>query len=530
MDKIQIKDIILGKTDAYNEFLSFGKDICKHLFFEFPNTDINSLLEGEVYYICGEKGSGKTMLLKYIETILHDKEEPIFTSFIRFKKDVDDEQRNTIKRTGTTVNNEETSSEETIDRVLPIDNSNINCVRAWQLYLIKNILFNLEKTEYGVFERDATWNNLCTLLHAAYGNNNSKKTAHTIIPKIKRGNVELNIANFAKISLDLEWADPEKKSISFKSLANTVIQLFSELSPIENSIYVFVDELELSLKKNKQYERDIILIRDLVFAIQYLSETCIENGFNVHFLAAIRNEVYKAVQSMGTEINKPIHDFGIQISWLQKGGDIRDNPLLQMLKKRIEYSEQYKGIISDQDIWERYFSKRVMRKPIYNYIINQTWNKPRDIIRLFSIIQKQYGEESFIDQRVFDGVKQQYSSESWEELVEALKANYTDKEIEGIRHVLTGISLPFSSDEFKKRIDDMSELFEEVEYLKTKKAPYILKDLYDVGVIGNYGKFPRFVFFGDRDIDPLTNVTIHYPLINFFRASMKNSRENPKKH
>lgn len=358
----------------------------------------------------------------------------------------------------------------------------------------------------------------------------AKKTAHTIIPKIKRGNVELNIANFAKISLDLEWADPEKKSISFKSLANTVIQLFSELSPIENSIYVFVDELELSLKKNKQYERDIILIRDLVFAIQYLSETCIENGFNVHFLAAIRNEVYKAVQSMGTEINKPIHDFGIQISWLQKGGDIRDNPLLQMLKKRIEYSEQYKGIISDQDIWERYFSKRVMRKPIYNYIINQTWNKPRDIIRLFSIIQKQYGEESFIDQRVFDGVKQQYSSESWEELVEALKANYTDKEIEGIRHVLTGISLPFSSDEFKKRIDDMSELFEEVEYLKTKKAPYILKDLYDVGVIGNYGKFPRFVFFGDRDIDPLTNVTIHYPLINFFRASMKNSRENPKKH
>lgn len=177
MDKIQIKDIILGKTDAYNEFLSFGKDICKHLFFEFPNTDINSLLEGEVYYICGEKGSGKTMLLKYIETILHDKEEPIFTSFIRFKKDVDDEQRNTIKRTGTTVNNEETSSEETIDRVLPIDNSNINCVRAWQLYLIKNILFNLEKTEYGVFERDATWNNLCTLLHAAYGNNNSKKNS-----------------------------------------------------------------------------------------------------------------------------------------------------------------------------------------------------------------------------------------------------------------------------------------------------------------------------------------------------------------
>ena len=287
---------------------------------------------------------------------------------------------------------------------------------------------------------------------------------------------------------------------------------------------MFVDELELSLKKCKQYERDIILIRDLVFAIQYLSETCIENGFNVYFIAAIRNEVYKAVQSMGTEINKPIHDFGIQISWLQKGGDIRDNPLLQMLKKRIAVSEQNKNVESSKDIWKTYFAQEISNKKIYNYIINQTWNKPRDIIRLFSIIQNQFGEESFIDQRVFDAVKQQYSSESWEELVEALNANYTDKEIEGIRHVLTGISLPFSSKEFEDRIEKMSDSFFEVECLKKRKASHIIRDLYDVGVIGNYGRFPRFVFFGDRDIDPLTKVTIHYPLINFFRASMNYSR------
>ena len=88
MGKIQIKDFILGKTDAYNEFLSFGKDICKHLFFEFPNIDINSLLEGKVYYICGEKGSGKTMLLKYIETILHDKEEPDLKKMWMMSKEI----------------------------------------------------------------------------------------------------------------------------------------------------------------------------------------------------------------------------------------------------------------------------------------------------------------------------------------------------------------------------------------------------------------------------------------------------------
>ena len=90
--------------------------------------------------------------------------------------------------------------------------------------------------------------------------------------------------------------------------------------------------------------------------------------------------------------------------------------------------------------------------------------------------------------------------------------------------MLTGISLPFSSKEFEDRIEKMSDSFFEVECLKKRKASHIIRDLYDVGVIGNYGRFPRFVFFGDRDIDPLTKVTIHYPLINFFRASMNYSR------
>ena len=221
------------------------------------------------------------------------------------------------------------------------------------------------------------------------------------------------------------------------------------------------------------------------------------------------------------EINKPIHDFGIQISWRQSGGDIKDHPLLQMLKKRIEYSERNNRIESTTDIWSRYFVKELYNKSIYNFIINQTWNKPRDVIRLFTIIQKQYGERCFIDQELFDGVKQQYSTESWEELVEALNAQYSDIEIEGIRHLLTGISVPFTKNDFILRVDELGDSFREVEVLKKRNISHVLSDLYDIGVIGNYGHVPRFVFLGDRDLDPLAPLTIHYPLIKYFRASMR---------
>lgn len=515
MQKLKLKNLYLGKIDAYNEFISFGQNTCKELFFEIPNIDINSVINGDIYYICGDKGTGKTMLLKYIETITQEQDEPAYTAFIRFKKDVDDDQRNIIKRTGTTIN-----SEDTIDNSQPLDVS-VDCVLAWQVYLIKTIVFNIEESKSGVFERNKDWENLCELLHSLYSNENNKKAKRTILPKIKRGNIDINIASLAKLNLELEWNDDKKTSISFKTVAYKIIDLYTCLIYTETPIYIFIDELELSFKKNKQYERDIVLIRDLIFAIEFLSEISKKKGFKVYFLAAIRNEVYKSVQAMGMEINKPIHDFGVQISWKQNGGDIKEHPLLQMLKKRIEYSEKINGIQSGEDIWEKYFVKELYNKSIYNFIINQTWNKPRDIIRLFTIIQKQYGEESFINQALFDATKQQYSTESWEELVEALSVQYSENEIEGIRHLLTGISLPFTIANCISRVDELSEVFREVETLKKRNISHVLSDLYNIGVIGNYGNIPRFVFLGDRDIDPLMPLTIHYPLIKYFRASMK---------
>ena len=64
----------------------------------------------------------------------------------------------------------------------------------------------------------------------------------------------------------------------------------------------------------------------------------------------------------------------------------------------------------------------------------------------------------------------------------------------------------------------------------TDAEDIIISDLYDIGIVGNYGKVPRFIFMGDRDIDPLASLTIHYPLIKFFRASMSAFENNNKKN
>lgn len=399
MGQLKLKDLYIGKTDGYNEFLEYGSDVCRNLFFEYPNLDISKLLDGSVYYICGDKGTGKTMLLKYVESLIADNSDTNFSQFIRFKKDVDEDQRNQLKRAALP----QAPFEEIIESEIPTDTT-IDCVLAWQVYLIKVTVNRLKATECGVFERNETWSKLCSLLDAIYNDKNDTNPLKKILPKIKKGNVEITAASVAKLNLDLEWTDDSKKTVPFVNVGKKVVGLYSSLTPCENRIYVFVDELELSLKKTKKYERDITLIRDLIFAVQYMNEISKLNDYNVLLITAIRNEVYQHVKSKGLEINKPIHDFGIQIA-------------------------------------------------------------------------------------------------------------------------LTGLQVPFTVSDFERSINGKASVFEEVELLQKKKAAFILRDLYDIGVIGNYGDFPRFSFKGEKDIDPLLPLTFHYPLLRYFKASIRN-KEN----
>ena len=523
MKKLQIKDMYLGKIDGYNEFLEYGQDTCKGLFYEFPNINISHLLDGSIYYIFGNKGTGKTMLLKYLEGVIAENPSQNFSEFIRFKKDVDEEERNQIKRAALPNN----PFEEIIDSEIPTDFT-LSCSLAWQVYLIKVIIARLLKTEYGVFDRNTeSWIKLCTLLNVSYGELGIDTTIKKILPKMKRGNLEIDLSKIAKANLEFEWDDSQKKTVSFTSFAKQIINLYSNLTPVENKIYIFIDELELAFKQTKKYQRDILLIRDLIFAIEYLSDINRTHNFNVFLITAIRSEVYKNIISKGLEINKTIHDFGVTISWEQKGGNIKNHPLLKMLEKRIHFSETNLGIEPSVDIWDTYFATYINKKDVQNYILDQTWYKPRDIIRLFSIIQRFHGNKSFIDQECFDTARKSYAEESWSEFEEFLTVKYSDKEVEGIKKSLTGIQLPFSVSDFQHHLNTKKAFFDEVnELIKKRKTSEIIKDLYDIGIIGNYGANSRFVFKGDIDVDPMMQITIHYPLIKFFQASINFYKKN----
>ena len=518
MKRLKLNQIYFGKIDGYNEFLEYGVQKCQEIFFEFPDISVNSFIIGSKYYLLGNKGTGKTMFLKYIESKLHELHHG--TLFVRFKHDMGEEEKNQIKRASLGNNFEN----EIIDKNT-VNPGEVNCILAWEIYLIKKIIFYCHENENSILNPESEeLNDLYKILCSLYGENQKKNFFARIIPKIKHGLVTLS-AN-PKIDLDLEWDNKEKREIQFYKVAKSIISTYKKLHikfEGDKRFYLLIDELELSMQKNKQYDRDIVLIRDLIFAIENLSDINRTNKFPIIILAAIRNEVYKSMLSIGMEINKPISDFGEIISWEQKGGNIENHPLLKMIEKRIYVSEKNQNINSDiKEIWDRYFTPKVHNDvDIKNYILDLTWLKPRDLIRLFNLIQKKYGEREFIDQECFDGVMHDYAKESWREFSEVLSAKYSTTDIEAIKTTLTSIAIPFDVARFRNFGLEKQNLYSNVKALFEKhQAGDILKDLYSIGIVGNYGRNKRFVFKGADDFEPTQPITLHRPLVRFFQANI----------
>lgn len=512
---VPIKDVYFGKLDAYSECLEYGRDIYQSLFYACPSFHVERFLDGNAYYIHGDKGTGKTALLKHIEITASNNDGLI--EYIRFKKDVDEEQRNALKRAGIPNN----PFEEVIEKDIPMD-MGIYCVYAWQVYIIKCIVSRVDKEKTSIFEDTSEWKRLKKLIYSAYKSDDLP--IKRILPKIKRGNIKLDIGDALEIGADFEWENSQEKTVSFTTFAKKAIDLFSRLKRKASTTrcYILFDELELIYLSKKSYQRDVALIRDLVQAIYYINEICKLNNYKISVIACLRNEVYRSVASVGYELNKLVQDYGVEISWQQSGGSIRENPLIKMIVKRLINSQPTGyGEFNEENIWSLYFEEYVninyQNQTSMNYIIDQTWNKPRDVIRLLNLIKKKYESVTKIDISCFEGVRKIYSSESWEEFSNELAAKYSQLEIAGIKNVLVGIDPYFSEDDFSKRVDEKAAHFESVKQLKDRHSSVeIMADLYRVGIVGTNGKWKRFYFKGDQDFDSSADCVIHYPLRRFF--------------
>jgi hypothetical protein len=309
-----------------------------------------------------------------------------FTSFILFKSQFSEEERKEVARSD--------DSFEIADDTRPSTHTEHDYENVWRWFLHRQIASMLQRTGTCPVERDEHLHRYIACVTAAE-HKGERSGIRRLFPKFTKGQIEISKA--PSLKLDFEWADAQKTKVSFTALVRQADALFEQLRPTAGSFYIFVDELELKLGSKKQYESDSRMIRDLIVTAHKMNQASQQNNRWLKVICAVRSEVLSAVVDFGKEIEKPLFDFGRDLSWYQA---IRENSLhllLQLVCHKIQRTEAEVGIRSNEDpyvIWSRYF-KNNDRPMEQKFLLHRTWFRPRDLVRILTLARDRDPNRTF---------------------------------------------------------------------------------------------------------------------------------------
>lgn len=509
MAEICIKNIYSGKPDAKDEIEFEGIEGFVNSYFIPDSFDIDSLLYGSNCFITGYKGTGKTALLYYLEYLIKSEAPHACTSFVFFK----DEFTETKKQQYTGFSQRIISS-ITFGADPLLDTTDFEYIWRWLFF--KRIVSDNEDYSENLFENDENWQKFKSIVDKIQAPTDRKK--NVILSKIKLA-VPLKdpmsqTAVAPELEVDFSNTQNSYSYTKFISLLDEAEKQIPNLRRTETPYYIFVDELEAYYGDADIFKRDLWFIRDLLFSVKRLNGILCKLNNKTKIVCSARVEIINAIQRfiVTKEVNKIVNGFEVPIIWNYSNTTSYLHPIIQVLLKRIALSEGNEDP-DYKEIYGKWFPEKIHNIEPANYILNNSWNKPRDIVRLISSAQSTFkSNEKMFNQSVFDAIRKQYSVNSLSEIKEELRALYTSDEIDLIVTCFTGFKATFSTIELKKHIhSNFADTFLETRYNN------MIADLYRLGFLGNYhpasGTY-RWQHKGDEGVIPSGEwrLMIHYAL------------------
>ena len=478
MKEIRIKELYAGKPDAKDEMDFESPDTFIKTFVVADHFNLDSLTKGTNCFITGFKGTGKTALLFYLDDKLRKEDPQTCTSYIFFKENFTDIRRNEIQGISQKILSSVTVANDTL-----IDTTEFEYI--WRWLFLKQIVSDNEEYNRNLFLDNEYWRVF------------ENSVSQILAPKNKR---KIQIPNFIKVSfpvkdpmtqmeiapeMQVDFRDQQSDQYqNFTELVDSAEEAFLKVTKTDIPYYIFVDELEAYYGKIDVFKRDLYMIRDLIFTVKRFNTIFAKIGIaNTKIICSVRTEIINAITRfiVTKEINKVIYGFSLPLNWNYSNENSHAHPIIKIILKRIAVCAEGESE-STLKIYRTWFPEKIHDIEPASYILNNSWFKPRDMIRLLISAQNgMYNENKVFNSAVFDSVAKSYSEDSLHEIKEELRALYSSEEIECIVSCLTGYKTKFSISELKKRITDFfSETIWETEFVQ------VLNDLYRLGVIGNY--------------------------------------------
>lgn len=440
---MRFEDFEFGFADATKEFTRVP-EIFELAFCDTRNI-VSKLLNSYQFLLIGRKGVGKSAFSSKIQSMA-SKDEDMFV----VPMNLNDFEFSTFAKTGIDSNVAGTQKYKT----------------SWDFLLLLSIyrvLFN----ELQIVESEEVNNIIYLLDEMGFQLDAGFKADINKLSKIKVG---IDILKF-DAEFQKEFNTTPKTYLERISLMSE--KMLSVIKSIElngKRIEIIIDGFDdiLRYKKNKME-----IIASLIRSADYINDKILFYKKDIKILLLIREDLITMVTD--PDLNKIIHDGAITLSWSNR---------LQDLKTLVELRFKLSGILKDgvDDCWAEMFPRKIKDKLSWDYVLDFTLYRPRDILQFLKYCQMEYPENEHLTISETQNVLKVYSNKYFIEEMKNELSGFIDDELI--------ISIPSVFRRLGGRAFELSEICKLANEQNPKReigieeTKMLLLHLFDAGYIG----------------------------------------------
>lgn len=448
---MKLKDFEFGYADAEKEFTR-TPEIFQQAFYDSRGI-VDKLIDGYQCILIGRKGVGKSAYSAKIQTLANSESG---RGLYAFPLQLNDFEFSTFSKTN--IGDEVTGTQKY--------KTSWDFIILLMIYKILHI--NLKITEVDSFSY------MLSLLEAlGFPANVGYKKDVLRLSKIKVG------ADALKFDLEFERAFGEKPTTYLERISTLNDKMLDVLTDIwfeGQKIIILIDGVDdiLRFKKNKTE-----ILSSLVRSIDYLNDKFLAMKIPVKAILFIREDIMNMI--VDPDLNKIKRDGAIYLGWQNRVHDLQEIVKLRFLLSGVSEKEVDK-------CWSKIFPKAIKGKESWNYVLDHTLAKPRDILQFLKCCQDIYPDKESITYSEMNAVMKEYSKEYFiEEMKNEITGFVTDSIVVEIPAIFQKIGdKKFTYQEFKDLLNDQSS-----RKLEDKDIRYLLFLLFDAGYIGQLYKNGR---------------------------------------
>ena len=390
------RHIAIGEPDANSEYFSSlrrrKRAVFLDSFFTMPNLPLSDFEIGAKYLIYGQKGIGKTSVLRYLQ----DRFGATESEFLIFKKAL----------------LEEIDLTDFSKIPLMLDEGELQHLKHYY-HTIKRVLISIIISKLTAADKvkDADKTEVDEPVRPFLDRIVGRTAADTLRFAIDSASdifasTEVSLENVTSGTVLLKGARTLKRNND--SLLEFLIRRAKHKG---RRVRIYVDEIHFAYRSEDSLQQDAMLVRDTILAVQSLNDRFAQEGVDVIIYVAVRSEYLEHPIISTADINQAVESVGFELTY-SNFPLTNSHPLFQLMY--IRFRESIGTKLTKKSFFDIYMSGM---DP--GFFLRRTWSKPRDMIRYFASTKKLYPNRTSLSVSEQNTVWRNYAQEAWKEIKSA---------------------------------------------------------------------------------------------------------------